>query len=219
VSLDTFIEVYFKRGSNFRSDLQPGQICWTPVCYSNENAEIWTPTQFDASATLATQFKVSAKHAQAYQEPRVIYSPKLEAYEEFPVIRAKVRPVVVLVVNASLINPSPDRMKLDKRLCLVAPCFSAVDPLGVPKIQESILNRIRCLEFPQFLFLPRAAAMSNDSLLRLDSVFHTYRAHLSPTQWSLSPDALDIVRGQVQYLMSGHFGGTFKAVRDTLLGK
>jgi hypothetical protein len=41
--------------------------------------------------------------------------------------------------------------------------------MGIPKIQEPILERIRCLEFPQFFFLSRAAAMEKDSLLRLDS--------------------------------------------------
>jgi hypothetical protein len=82
VALDQLISLYSKRDLDFRANLQPGQICWTPVCYSNENAEIWRPTQFDYSETQATHFQLVAKPSKAYQEARVIHSPTLEAYEE-----------------------------------------------------------------------------------------------------------------------------------------
>ena len=219
MALDQLISLYSKRDLDFRANLQPGQVCWTPVCYSNENAEIWRPTQFDYSETQATHFQLVAKPSKAYQEARVIHSPTLEAYEEFPVIRAKQRPVIILALDPAPISHRPDRMKLDKHLCLVAPYYSTVDALGISKIQEPILDRIRSLEFPQFLFLAQSPAMANDSLLRLDSIFHTYRAHLEPTQWGLSSDAWNIVQGQLEYIFNGVFGGSFKAARDALQGK
>ena len=206
-------------GLDFRSNLQPGQICKTLVCYTNENAEIWRSDQSDATGTQGTFFRPIATPSTAYKEARVLHSPKLEAYEEFPIVRAKQRPVILLAADAALINLRPDHMKLDKHLCLVAPCYGIEDGMGIPKIQEPILERIRCLEFPQFFFLSHAAAMEKDSLLRLDSVFHTYRGHLEPTQWQLSSEAWDIIRGQLEYILFGTIREKYKIARQMLQGK
>jgi hypothetical protein len=145
--------------------------------------------------------------------------PRLDPYEEFPVIRAKCRPVVLLAPDLPSIGLRPDIMKLDKHLCLVAPCYSVVDQMGKSKIDLGVRDRVRQLEFPQFLFLPQTTALENDSLLRLDSIHPTYRAHLDPTQWRLSADVWRIVCGQLDFIFSGVFGGEFKAARDMLQGK
>jgi hypothetical protein len=164
-------------------------------------------------------FSSVPKPGNAYKEAKVIQSPRLDAYEEFPVIRGKQRPVVILAPDLPLIGVKPDRMKLDKHLCLIAPSYSVVDPMGKSKLDSNVLDRIRTLEFPHFLFLPKTAVLANDSLLRLDSLTNTYRAHLEPTQWSLAPDVWEIVYGQLDFIFSGVFGGSFKAARDILQGK
>jgi len=217
VSLDELIdEFYTKMGLDFRANLRPGQICSAPVLYSNENAEIWRPSRYDGSQTQATDFRQIAKPGNAYKEARVIHTPRLDPYEEFPVIRAKCRPVILLAPDPPVIDVRPDIMKLDKHLCLVAPCYSVVDQMGKSKIDPGVLDRVRRLEFPQFLFLPKTAALTNDSLLRLDSIHHTYRAQLDPTQWRLSMDVWRIVSGQLEFIFSGICGGEFKAARDIL---
>jgi hypothetical protein len=219
VSLDELIEdFYTKMGLDFRANMQPGQICTTPVLYSNENAEIWRPSRYDGSQTQAIDFHQIAKPGSAYKEARVIHTPRLNAYEEFPVIRAKCRPVILLALDPPAIAVRPDIMKLDKHLCLVAPCYSVVDPMGKTKIDLSLLDRVRRLEFPQFLFLPKVAALDNDSLLRLDSIQHTYRTHLEPAQYRLSTEVWRIVCGQLDCIFSGICAGEFKVARDILQG-
>jgi hypothetical protein len=218
--LDELIpDFYAKMALSFRSMLEPGQICETPVLYSYENAEVWRPSHYDSSQTQAIDFRPIPKPGDAYKKATVIQSPRLDAYEEFPVVRAKRRPVLLLAVDPPLIGAHPDKMKLDKHLCLVAPCYSVVDPMGDAKLQTEILDRIRRLEFPQLLFLPQAAAMSNDSLLRLDSIHNCYRSHLEPTEWKLSSDIWRIVLGQLDFIFSGIYAGEFKAARDVLQGK
>jgi hypothetical protein len=99
--LDELIgDFYQKLGTDFRVNLRPGQICKAPVLYSHENAEVWRPSRFDYSNTHATDFSIIAAPGSAYKQTSTIHSPRLEPYEEFPVIRAKVRPVVLIVPEA-----------------------------------------------------------------------------------------------------------------------
>jgi hypothetical protein len=218
VGLQDYIsELYVKLGLDYRANLRAGQICQTPVCYTHENAEIWRPIAFDSSQTNATAFAVIAKPGNTYKEARVIHKPQLSAYEEFPVVKAKTRPVVILSIPPGAVGLQRDRMKLDKALCIVAPCYGLTDEYGNLKIPSGTLERISNLEFPQFFHLPKAVPFDKESLLRLDSVFHSFLAHLEPTQWALSEPALEIVRSQVQSLISGTIGGAFKEVRDILL--
>jgi len=108
-------------------------------------------------------------------------------------------------------------MKLDKTICIVAPCYGLTDELGNLKIPADMLERVGNLEFPQFFYLPKSASIDKESFLRLDSIFHTFAAHLEPSQWTLSEPAWDVVRSQAESLISGKFGGAFKSVREILL--
>jgi hypothetical protein len=218
--LDELIDDFYKElGTDFRANLRFGQVCKTPVLYSYENAELWRASRFDTSETQATDFSIVPRPGDAYRRTSTIHSPRLEPYEEFPVIRAKFRPVVMLVPDPKEIEIPDVRGggRINRHLCLVAPCYGVVDAMNKSKYCEEFLNRVRSLEFPQFMFLPNVACMPKDSLLRLDSIQHTFHNQIEPTQWALSPDIQAILRGQLSFLFAGVYDGEYKTARDILM--
>jgi hypothetical protein len=218
--LDEFIDDFYQKlGTDFRANLRAGQICKAPVLYSYENAEVWRPSRFDTSQTHATDFSIVPRPGDAYKRSATIHSPRLESYEEFPVIRAKLRPVVLLVPDPQEIGIRDFRGggRINRHLCLVAPCYGVVDAMGKSKYPQEFIDRVRLLEFPQFMFLPETACMPKDSLLRLDSIQHIFHNELEPTQWALSEDVQKILCGQMTYLLTGAYEGDYKVARDALM--
>lgn len=220
--LDEFVEDFYQKlGTDFRANLRPGQICKAPVLYAYENAELWRPCRFDASETQATEFALIPRPGDAYKLTRTIHSPRLEPNEEFPVLRAKFRPVVLLV-------PDPEEIhirdlhgggRINRHICLTAPCFSVMDAMNKSKYPQQLIDRVRLLEFPQFMFLPEGACLRKDSLLRLDSIQHVFHNELEATEWSLADDLQKILRGQLNFLFSGTYGGEYQIARDMLMAQ
>jgi len=56
-----------------------------------------------------------------------------------------------------------------------------------------------------------------DSMLRLDELQSVFTPHLQPTQYSLGDEAIDILRGQFQYLISGAGPSTYTELRELLM--
>jgi hypothetical protein len=80
--------------ANFRF----GQIFWTHANYPHENLELWRPTPdpSDPTKTIASQFGITAARQDAFKRGLPLHAPRLETNEEFVVIRAKIRPVVLI---------------------------------------------------------------------------------------------------------------------------
>jgi hypothetical protein len=155
--LDEFIEGFYQKlGTDFRANVRAGQICNAPFLYSYENAEVWRPSKFDGSQTQATDFSIVARPGDAYQRSATIHSPRLESYEEFPVVRAKHRPVVLLVPDPPEVGIRDFRGggRINRHLCLCAPCYGVVDAMDKSKYPQNFIDRVRLLEFPQFMFYP-----------------------------------------------------------------
>lgn len=221
VFLHEFIDDFYEKlGLDYRAKLRPGQICRAPILYAYENAEIWRPSKYDGSQTNATDFQPVAQPGDAYTRATTIHTPRLEPYEEFPVVRAKVRPAILLVPDPPEIATDEIRGggRVNRHLCLVAPCYSVVDRMGKAKFSADFIARVCQLEFPQFLFLPKTACLENDSLCRLDSIQHVFHTHIRPEQWALASDIRKILSGQLTFLFTGSYGGEFKIARDMLLG-
>jgi len=212
---------YVKLGEDYRSKLAVGQICVTSVLYCYENREIWRPIGLDNSGTSATYFKIEPEPGDAYKSSTILHTPRLEAYEEFPVVRAKRRPVIVLMPQQGEIDLKEHRgmMKVNKKLVTVAPFYSVVNEQNECKTDKVFLERVSNLEFPHFMFLPRDAFVPRDSLLRLDSIHHTFHPHLEPKQCALAPEIVTILLGQLERVLSTGNGDNYVLARDILLDK
>jgi hypothetical protein len=175
----------------------------------------------DISGTSASVFKIEAEPGDAYKSGTLLHAPRLDAYEEFPVVRAKRRPVIVLVPRQDAINLKENRglIKVNKKLVTVAPCYSVVNEQDECKTDKSFLERVSNLEFPHFMFLPSYACIPRDSLLRLDAIHHTFHPHLEPKQYALAPDIVKILQGQLERIFSTGNGDAYVSAREILMIK
>lgn len=101
-------------------------------------------------------------------------------------------------------------IKLERHLCVVAPVFGLSDSAGYARASTEFLERVRKLDYPQFLFLPKGGPLIMDSLLRLDEIQSVVVQNLAHTGYLLAPEALSVFRSQVGFYMGGNAGGEFQ---------
>ncbi len=214
---------YKKLPLGFHSHFSFGQIFWTHAYYPHENLELWRPI-FDPSEqtkTYASSFQIVAAGQDAFKRSIPLASPKLETNEELLVVRAKVRPVILLMPELPPLGVQDHgyRGKVQRRRCLVAQVFGLVDQkTGTAEFPPTFVERVRKMEFPQLMFLPTTVGpLWVDSMLRLDELQSVFTPHLQPTQYSLGDEAIDILRGQFQYLISGAGPSTYTELRELLM--
>jgi hypothetical protein len=99
--------------------------------------------------------------------------------------------------------------KVVRHLCPVLLVYSAEDDAGNSKFDPEFLERIRRLEYRQFLFLPKGGPLTVDSIARLDELQSVAENQLEPTKFALSKEICDILRSQVSYFFTGLSGKEF----------
>jgi hypothetical protein len=219
--LDELLPDFYERiGDEYRHARVEGQICRTPIVYTHEHKEIWRPDRYDGTQTRAELFRITASGGDAYNRQYPLADPKLGRNEEFPVLRAKLRPVVVVRPQPQQVpmQPLPGGPRLTWPIVMVAPCYSVEDQLGNAKFPNEYLDRVRCLEYPEVFFLPeRPAALNKDSLLALYRMTGIFHAHLEATPWKLSNQILRVLQGQMRFYLTGEYSGDYSNAREMLL--
>jgi hypothetical protein len=202
-----------------------GQIFWTHAYYPHEHLELWRPI-FDANEptkTIATQFQITAAGQDAFRRNIPLAAPKLETNEEFVVLRAKKRPVLLVMPEAPPfgVDNRGYRGKVQRRLCLVAQIFGLADvKTGREEFISSFVHRVRKMEFPQLMFLPASPGfLEVDSLLRLDELQSVFTPNLEPTKLALGDGAAKVLRGQLQFLFAGSGPTDYTELRELLLNE
>lgn len=215
---------YKKLSLNYRTSFSFGQIYWTHAYYPHKHLELWRPIldPNEKTKTLARAFEQQSAKDDAFDRGYPLSSPKLESSEEFLVIRAKIRPVVLLQPESPLLNDLNKgfRANLQRHLSTVAQVFSVTDETGTSKFNPVVINRIRTLEFPQIMFLPKQAGLLNaDSLLRLDEVQSVFTDHLDATEYMLGEEALQVLKDQLRLLLTGETRPEHVKLREFLMNE
>ncbi len=224
-----FIDAYF--GDSFYKQLPLdyhqhflfGQIFRTHAYYPHENLELWRPVPDpnEPTKTVASHFHKQAAGQDAFRRNLPLASPKLETNEEFVVLRAKKRPVVLVMPEARQfgVDNRGYRGRVQRHLCLVAQVFGLADPAtGTAEFNPSFVSRVRKMEFPQLMFLPsRPGFLEVDSLLRLDELQSVFTPNLEPTKLALGDEVAEILRGQLQYLFAKAGPTPYTDLRELLL--
>lgn len=213
---------YTKLPLDFRNRYEFGQVFWTHAYYPHEHLEIWRPVpeENEPTKTIAKTFRIQAAGQDAFRRSLPIAVPALPTDEEFLVVRAKRRPVVLVQPELPVgFDNRGFRGRLQRRRCTVGQVFGLADPkTGAAAFNPSFVDRVRCMEFAQFLFLPkRAALFAVDSLLRLDEMQSVFTPHLEATQYRLSNAVLEVLRGQIQFLFAGVDPSPYTALRRLLM--
>jgi hypothetical protein len=145
---DLFPNMYVQLGPKFRQLKVAGQICINPVLYCYENAQIWRPLQVDSTETQATRFEIVAAGQDAYNRALPLKIPSLSIKEEFPVVKAKRRPVIVLRLADSDHDDSGGIGSASRPLPMVMPLYASKMRLEDKSIPVIFLPGFRGWSFP-----------------------------------------------------------------------
>lgn len=213
---DVVSAFYTDIGLTYRTQKVVGQICFVPVLYCYENRKLWRPCETDETGTQATRFQIVSEGSDAYRRASPLKNPDLSVLEEFPVVKAKKRPVVLVKLPPPALSGA-NFSSAARPLPVVLPLYSVEDSAGRAKIDAQILARFQQLEFPEFFFLPaQGGALQKDSLISLTRLTHVFDAHLEPTRWRVSDEVLGVLLGQLDYWLTGNYGGLYKNAREML---
>jgi hypothetical protein len=206
----------------FHQHFSFGQFFRTHAYYPHENLEFWRPVSDpnEPTKTIASRFQMAPAGKDAFRRGIPLASPKLETNEEFLVVRAKVRPVILAMPETPPfgVDNRGYRGRVQRHLCLVVQVYGLVDSkTGRAEFNPSFVERVRRMEFPQLMFLPaRPGLLDVDSLLRLDELQSVFTANLEPTQYALGDEVASVLRGQFQFLLTGTGPSLYTELRELL---
>jgi len=202
-----------------------GQIFWTHAYYPHENLELWRPAMDpnEPTRTMASQFRITAAGQDAFKRNLPLQVPRLETNEEFIVVRAKVRPVVLIQTELPLagVDNRGYRGRIQRRRTLVAQVFGLADATtGEPQFNPAFVDRVRKMEFPQLMFLPEKAGLfAVDSMLRLDEAQSVFVPHLDARQFCLGDEVAAVLRHQLAFLQTGIGPNEYTELREFLMNE
>jgi hypothetical protein len=222
--IDEFFADYYKElPLDERSQLKFARICWTHAYYPHENLQFFRPVidPVEPTRTISSRFQIEVAGQDAFRRSLPLAVPKLETNEEFLVVRAKRRPVIIIQPEL----PIPDTInrgfagRVHRNRCTVAQVFGLADSAtGRAEFSAPFVERVRKMEYPQLLFLPKRPGLFQvDSVLRLDELQSVFIAHLDPTDFALKPDLESILLDQVQYLLTQRGPNSYSELRQLLL--
>lgn len=216
-------DFYKQLPAGFHQHFSFGQIFRTHAYFPHENLQLWRPVHdpTEPTKTIASQFQIVAAGQDAFKRNIPLASPKLETNEEFLVVRAKTRPVVLLMPEMPSLGVDNRgfRGRVQRHLCLVGQVFGLIDvKTRALEFSLSFVDRVRKMEFPQLMFLPaRPGFIEVDSFLRLDEMQSVFTPNLVPTQLALGDEVTKVLRGQLQFLLTGTGPTTYTELREELL--
>lgn len=210
--LDEVFDPFYAPASKAKDAYCFGQMFWCPAYYPHQNLAIWRPKNFDVKIGTARDFNIQASAADSFSRPLPYTDPVLETNEEFIAIKAKPRPVILLQPpDPSLlaIKKGHYPAKIVRHLCPVVLVYSAANEVGDSKFPPEFVERVRRLEYRQFIFLPKGGPLTVDSIARLDEIQSVAESQLEPTEFALSVDVCNVLKSQVSYFYSGLSGSEF----------
>ena len=210
--IDEFYDPFYQQlpvGCSNEANFKFGQFFKVHAYYPHENLELWRPVPDpnEQTKTIATSFRIVPAGQDAFRRSLPLHTPKLETNEEFLVIRAKTRPVILIQTERPLAGVFNHgfRGKIQRRRVLVAQVYGLHDvKTGRQEFNPSFIERVRKLEFPQLVFLPQQAGLFRvDSLLRLDEAQSVFVPQMEPTQFAFCQDVEALLRAQLLFLATG----------------
>jgi len=149
--------------------------------------------------------------------------PGLETNEEFLVVRAKVRPVILIQTALPLagVDNRGYRGRIQRHRTLVAQVFGLADSATKePQFNPTFIDRVRRMEFPQLMFLPeKTGVFSVDSMLRLDEAQSVFVPHLDAKQFCLSDEMATILRHQLAFIHTQIGPNDYTDLREFLMNE
>jgi hypothetical protein len=210
--LDEVFVPFYTSTSASKESYRFGQLFWTPAYYPHQRLEVWRPDYLDPKLGTAKDFNIKTAGSDFFHRSLPYTNPVLATNEEFIAIKAKRRPVILLQPpDPALlaVKKGGSSGKIVRHLCPVALVYSAENDVGDSKFPKEFIERVRRLEYKQFMFLPKGGTLTVDSLARLDEVQSVAENQLEPSGYALTPEICDILKSQVSYFFTELSGKEF----------
>ena len=217
--LDEVISPFYEKCPTSQDQFAFGQIFRAPAYYPQQSLEVWRPKVFDRQLGFASAFEVESRPKDAFRRAYPYSRPPLRTNEEFLAIKGKPRPVILIrPPDSSLLEVQKlaRSRRITHHLCAVVLIYSVVDQTGTQRFPAPFLERVRHLEYGQFLFLPQGGPITADSLARIDEVQSVALDQLDPTGFRLTPDLVAIMKSQVSFHLTGLAGQDFSGWAELL---
>jgi hypothetical protein len=217
--LDEVISPFYEKCAASEDQFAFGQIFRAPAYYPQQSLDVWRPKNLNTQLGFAEDFEIRSNPKDAFKKPLPYSKPPLRTNEEFLAIKAKPRPVILIrPPDTSLleIQKKAKSRRITHHLCTVALIYSVVDPTGTPRFPAQFLERVRHLEYEQFLFMPQGGPISADSIARFDEIQSIVLNQLQPTGYCLAPDLVAIAKSQVSFHLTQLAGQDFAGWAELL---
>jgi hypothetical protein len=176
-----------------------GQLYWCPCLYLDPKLRVLDSSDIAPHNHRPPKWKTRTIDPRQFNVPThpPLTNPRLEADEEFVVLAAKRRPVILL---SSQTEPWKYRGGEIRQECfLVAPMYS-FDETDPPKVRV----RIRALAYRELFYLPGHDPLRiRESYVRFDRVQVVPKGWLERRKVCLHPDALYLLTAWFQYYLTG----------------
>ena len=222
--MPTAFDDLFPGNSFYRSvvrtdkDFRAGRLYTTHVYQPHRNLGFWRSSEVASNTTAKNFNPVNADHVNDAFDHDPLHAPKLEATEEFIYLKAKKRPVVLIV--PPMLEPDLERSAygapMTRNLCLVAPINSMEKKGDAKHIPEFEMN-VRSLRYPELMFLPeQGGVLKTDSVVRLDECQSVFVKNLTAIDFELAQDVWQVLRSQFMYLFDQLDDDYFVQYREML---
>jgi mRNA-degrading endonuclease toxin of MazEF toxin-antitoxin module len=162
-------------GSAYRKQYRQGHLYEAPVFYAQAQAIVARPLHDASTGTESLPANILLQPPDLFDHtpfPQL----HLAADEEFLVVKAKRRPVIIL--SADSINTAGDTV-------LVVPCYSA------DNYKSEFVQRVRQDEYPGFVYLADDPTLGRKAaIVRLDHLQVATKAQLLPKPIAVAADTL-----------------------------
>lgn len=221
---------YYDSSRKISTDIEVGQIVYTPVVYENRRQNVIEVQRSDSTAhqTSIHNFRL-LKDEVDFRKKRdrlPIAALSLGETEELLAIRAKQRPCIV-IAKIDGVNPSslPVGAQRDKArnafdgMYLLAPIFSISNGFKETCFGSVMTARVRCMMYPEFVYAPPIKpALELAGVIRLDRFFWSHLvACTEPYDVFVTKEILGVCWSQIQIMNGTEPSEEYIELRDILL--
>jgi len=190
------------------SDIKKGSIVFTPVLFMDPTRLVLSVERnsVDINTHDGGNFTIEKldydKHFRQQAITLPVYKIGLRINEELLVNKAKMRPCVVLSMEAENIERPTENDKavpaLNKQSLFLLPLYGFdKGTTDIPKYSPIMRNRIMCLQYNKLFFFPKDIegrnSVTKDSFGRLDMCFNAPRSYVKATGREVSDIYMDLL--------------------------
>lgn len=227
--ISTLIGGYYDQKKSHSGEFEVGQVVFVPVLETRRRPWIADAIRADSYTHQEVSLEVREQNGGDFKgkEKRTpIKALHLDENHELVLSRAKCRPCLILGKSDGVDSTSiPEGKQRHKALnafspkFIIAPVFSCSTPHKHTSFGPVMTARIKCMMYPQFLYMPRSGGILQvSSVARLDEMFvHSLEVVADDTGLFVIDEIMAMAHEQIKILIGKEATKEYKDARELLL--